>query len=46
MIIDIFSISAMSDKLEKIFFGARRTVNWDKGQIISEIMKWREYLKY
>jgi hypothetical protein len=46
MIIDILSISAMNNKLKKIFFKARRTVSWDKGQIISEIMKWREYLKY
>jgi hypothetical protein len=46
MIIDIFSISAMSDELKKVFSEARRTVSWDKEQIISEIMEWREYLKY
>jgi hypothetical protein len=44
--IDILSIPAMSDEPKKIFSGARRTVSWDKGQIISETMEWRECLKY
>jgi hypothetical protein len=46
MIINIFSISAINDELEKVFSEARRTVSWDKGQIMLEIMKWRECLKY
>jgi hypothetical protein len=36
----------MNDEPEKVFSGARRTVSWDKEQIVSEIMKWRECLKY
>jgi hypothetical protein len=32
MAIDIFSIPLMSDKLERVFFGARRTVSWDRGK--------------
>jgi hypothetical protein len=31
MIIDIFSISLMSDEPEKVFSEVRRTVNWDRG---------------
>jgi hypothetical protein len=46
MIIDIFSIPAINNELKKIFSEIRRTVSWDKKQIISEIIEWREYLKY
>jgi hypothetical protein len=46
MVIDILSIPAINDEPEKIFSGARRTVSWNKGQIMSEIMEWRECLKY
>ncbi len=31
MVIDIFSIPLMSDKLERVFSEARRTVSWDRG---------------
>jgi hypothetical protein len=34
MAIDILSIPAMSDELERVFSRARRTVSWDKGQIV------------
>ena len=44
--IDILSIPLMSDEPERVFSGARRTVNWDKGQIESETVKMRECLKH
>jgi hypothetical protein len=46
MIINILSISAINNELEKIFSEARRTVSWDKKQIKLEIIEIREYLKY
>jgi hypothetical protein len=45
MAIDIFSISLMSDKPERVFSGARRTVSWDRGQIEPETIEMRECLK-
>ena len=44
--IDILSIPAMSDEPERVFSGARRTVSWDKGQMMPETMEWRECLKH
>jgi hypothetical protein len=41
MAIDILLIPPISDKLERIFPGARRTVSWDKGQIEPETIKIR-----
>ncbi len=46
MAIDILSIPPMSDKLERVFSGARRTVNWDKGQMELGTMERRECLKH
>jgi hypothetical protein len=46
MAIDIHSIPAMSDEPERVFSGARRTVSWDKGQMVPETMEWRECLKH
>jgi hypothetical protein len=46
MAIDIFSIVPMSDKLERVFSGARRTVSWDRGQLEAEIIEMQECLKY
>jgi hypothetical protein len=46
MAIDILLILPISDKPERIFSGARRTVSWDKGQIEPETIKIRECLKY
>ena len=46
MAIDILLIPPMSDKLERVFSGARRTVTWDRGQIEAETIKLRECLKH
>jgi hypothetical protein len=46
MAIDILLIPPISNKLERVFSGARRTVSWDKGQIEPETIEMREYLKY
>jgi hypothetical protein len=46
MIIDILSIPPISDEPERVFSGARRTVNWDKGQIEPETIEMRECLKH
>jgi len=44
--IDILSIPAMSDELERVFSGARRTVSWDRGQIEAETLEQVECLKH
>ena len=46
MAIDILSIPAMSDELERVFSRARRIVSWDKGQMVLETIEWRECLKH
>jgi hypothetical protein len=46
MAIDILLIPPMSDKLERCFSGARRTVTWDRGQIKAETIELRELLKH
>jgi hypothetical protein len=46
MAIDILSILAMSDELERVFSRARCTVSWDKGQMVPETMEWWECLKH
>jgi hypothetical protein len=46
MTINILSISPISDKPERVFSGARRTVTWDKGQIEAETIELRECLKH
>jgi hypothetical protein len=46
MAIDILSIPPMSDKPERVFSGARRTVTWDRGQIEPETIEMRECLKH
>jgi hypothetical protein len=46
MAIDILLILPISDKSERVFSGARRTVTWDREQIEAEIIKLRECLKY
>jgi hypothetical protein len=45
MAIDILSIPAMSDKPERCFSGARRTVSWDRGQIEPEPLEMIKCLK-
>jgi len=46
MAIDILSILLMSDELERVFSGARRTVSWDRGQMEPKTMEMRECLKH
>ena len=46
MAIDILLIPPMSDKPERVFSGARRTVSWDRGQMEPETIKIRECLKH
>jgi hypothetical protein len=46
MAINILLIPPISDKLEQVFLGARRTVTWDRGQIKAETIKLRELLKH
>ena len=46
MAINILLIPLISDKLERVFSGARRTVSWDRGQIEPETIKKRECLKH
>ena len=46
MAINILSILLISDKLERVFSGARRTVSWDRGQMEPETIKKRECLKH
>ena len=46
MAIDILSIPAMSDEPERVFSRAHCIVSWDKGQMMSETMEWRECLKH
>ena len=46
MAINILLIPLISDKPERCFLGARRTVTWDRGQIKVETIKLRELLKH
>ena len=46
MAINILSIPLISDELERVFLGARRTVTWDRGQIEAKTIKLRECLKH
>ena len=46
MAIDILSILAMSDELERVFSGARRTITWERGQIEPETVEMTECLKH
>ena len=46
MAINILSIPPMSDKPERVFSGARRTVSWDRGQLELETIEMRECLKH
>jgi hypothetical protein len=44
--IDILSILAMSDELERIFLAACCTVLWDRGQMEAETLEKVECLKH
>jgi hypothetical protein len=46
MAIDILLIPLMSDKPERVFSGACRTVSWDRGKIEPKTIKIRECLKH
>ena len=46
MAVDILSIPAMSDKAERVFSGARRTVTWDRTLMSPETLEQRECLKH
>ena len=46
MAIDILSIPPMSDELERVFSRARRSVTWDRGQMVAKTMEMRECLKH
>jgi hypothetical protein len=46
MAINILLIPLISDKLERYFLGARRTVTWDKGRVKAETIKLKELLKH
>jgi hypothetical protein len=46
IIIDILSIPIISDKLERVFLGARRTISWDRAQMKTENLERVEYLKH
>jgi hypothetical protein len=46
MAIDILLIPPMSDKPERVFLGACRTVTWDRGQIEAETIELRKLLKH
>jgi hypothetical protein len=46
MAINILLILAISDKPERVFLGARRTVLWERGQIEPETLKITECLKH
>ena len=46
MAIDILLMPAISNELERVFSGARRTVIWDRAEMLPEMLEWRECLKY
>ena len=46
MAIDILLILAISDKLKRVFLGARRTISWERGQIEPETLEMIECLKH
>ena len=46
MAIDILSILAISDKPERVFLGARRTVLQERAQMGAKNLERVEYLKY
>ena len=45
MAIDILSILAISDELERVFLGARRMILWDRLKLGADIIKQVESLK-
>jgi hypothetical protein len=45
MAIDILSIPAMSDEPERVFSAARRTISWERAQLLAENIERIECLK-
>ena len=43
--LDVLSIPAMSDKPERVFSGARRTITWDKAQLDPDTVEVKELLQ-
>ena len=46
MAFDILLIPAMSDKLERVFSGARRTISWERMSLGVNTVKATECLKH
>ena len=46
MAIDILSIPAMSDELERVFSGACHMISWERGQLDPETVEMTECLKH
>ena len=46
MALDILSIPAISDELEHVFSGARRTISWERGQMEPVTIEMTECLKH
>ena len=46
MTLDILLIPIMSDKAERIFSGARRTISWERAQMEPPTIEMIEYIKH
>jgi hypothetical protein len=46
MALDILSIPAMSDELERVFSGACRTISWERSQLDVQTLECIECLKH
>ncbi len=46
MVLDILLILVMSDEVERIFSGTRRTILWERAQMESLIIEMVEYIKH
>jgi hypothetical protein len=46
MAIEILLIPLMSDEPKRVFSGARRTITWDRGQLLLKTIEIRECLKH
>ena len=46
MALDILSIPAMSDELERVFLGARHIISWERMSLGEETIKEIECLKH
>jgi hAT family C-terminal dimerisation region len=46
MAVNILSIPAMSAEAERVFSGARRTIDWDRSKLGADTIEWIECLKH